>query len=89
MFLRLLILAIVGVVVYRVLKSLSGGTGTGRFDPASQPPDRVDDVMVKDPECGAYFPKRNAVTVNTSHDVLYFCSNKCRDRYMAQQSKRS
>ena len=89
MFIRLLIFAILGVVVYRVLKSVLGGSGTGRVDSSYGPPDQVDDVMVKDPVCGTYFPKRDAVTVNTSHDVLYFCSDKCRDRYLAQNSKGS
>ena len=89
MFFRVLILAIAGVVVYRVLKSLLGGTGTGRFDPTHQPQDRVDDLMVQDPVCGTHFPKRDAVTLNRSNDVLYFCSDKCRDRYAAQQSERS
>jgi len=89
MFIRLLIFAILGVVVYRVMKSILGGSGSGRVDTSYGPPGQVDDVMVKDPVCGTHFPKRDGVTVSTSHDVLYFCSNKCRDHYLAQQSKRS
>ena len=89
MFIRLLIFAILGVVIYRVLKSVFGGTGSGRVDSSYGPPEQVDDVMVKDPVCGTYFPKRDGVTVNTSHDVLYFCSDQCRQRYLAQHSKGS
>jgi hypothetical protein len=89
MFFRLLIFAILGVVVYRVLKSVMGGAASGRVNTTYDPPDRVDDVMVKDPQCGTYFPRRDGVTVTTSHEVLYFCSNECRDRYLAQRSKRS
>ena len=89
MFFRLLIFAILGVVVYRVLKSVLGSSGFGQVDTAGGQPGQVDDVMIKDPVCGIYFPKRDAVTVHASQDVLYFCSNKCRDSYLAQQSKRS
>ncbi len=89
MFIRLLIFAILGVVLYRVVKSVLGGSGAGRVDTSGGPPDQVDDVMVKDPVCGTHFPKRDGVTVTTSHDVLYFCSSKCRDHYLTQQSKRS
>ena len=89
MFFRLLILAILGVIVYRVAKYILGGSGQGRVDTGYGPPEQVDDVMVRDPVCGIHFPKRDGVTVHTSQEVLYFCSNKCRDSYLAQQSKRS
>ncbi len=88
MFFRLLIFAILGVVVYRLLKSVLGGSGTGRVNTQYGPPEQVDDVMVKDPVCGTYFPKRDGVTISTSQEMLYFCSDKCRDRYVAQQSER-
>ncbi len=87
MFIRLLIFAILGVVVYRVIKSVLGGSG--RVDTSYGPPDQVDDVMVKDPVCGTHFPKRDGVAIATSHGVLHFCSNKCRDQYLAQHSERS
>ena len=89
MFIRLLIFAILGVVIYRVLTSVLGGSGAGRVDSSYGPQDQVDDVMVKDPVCGTHFPKRDGVTITTSHDVLYFCSDKCRERYLAQHSKES
>jgi YHS domain-containing protein len=43
--------------------------------------------MIKDPYCQAYFPRRDAVHLNLSGNDLYFCSKKCRDQYMAGQSK--
>jgi YHS domain-containing protein len=92
MFLRLLIFVLLGVVVYRAWKSVLGGTGSGKggttFDPQNRV-DEVDDIMVKDPVCGIYFPGRDGVSVNGPHGVLYFCSERCRDQYLAQQSKRS
>ena len=46
---------------------------------------RIDDVMIKDPYCEAYFPKRNAVHLNLNANDLYFCSKECRDKYIASK----
>jgi hypothetical protein len=49
---------------------------------------QIDDVMIKDPYCEAYFPKRNAVHLNLNANDLYFCSKKCRDKYIARQPQK-
>jgi hypothetical protein len=49
--------------------------------------DQIDDVMIKDPYCEAYFPKRNAVHLNLNAIDLYFCSKECRDKYIARQNQ--
>jgi hypothetical protein len=48
--------------------------------------DRIDDVMVKDPQCGAYFPQRDGVALRSEGRDLLFCSQKCRDSYIAAHS---
>jgi hypothetical protein len=48
---------------------------------------QIDDVMIKDPYCEAYFPKRNAVHLHLNTNDLYFCSKECRDKYIARQSQ--
>jgi hypothetical protein len=48
---------------------------------------QIDDVMIKDPYCEAYFPKRNAVHLNLNTNDLYFCSKECRDKYIAHQQQ--
>lgn len=84
---KLLILFGVGYLLYRSMKSW--------MFPDSRPPKNVsgkaggqiDDVMLKDPYCKAYFPRRDAVHLNLGGKDLYFCSKECRDRYLALQSK--
>jgi hypothetical protein len=49
--------------------------------------DRIDDVMVKDPQCGAYFPQRDGVVLRSGGRDLLFCSQKCRDSYIAAHSQ--
>lgn len=87
MFIRLLIIAILGAVLYRALKSWLGNSGPNLEESGCGPPSQVDDVMIKDPVCGIYFPQRDGVLLKATEEVLYFCSTKCRDTYLAQQSK--
>ena len=51
--------------------------------PGRPEPDRIDDVMVKDPVCGCYFPQRDGVVLKEGERELRFCSAKCRDRYLS------
>jgi len=48
----------------------------------------IDDVMIKDPFCEAYFPKRNGVHLNFDGKDLYFCSSRCKDNYLAERSEK-
>ena len=87
MFIRLLIFAILGAVLYRALRSWLGNPRPNLEESGCGPPSQVDDVMIKDPVCGIYFPRRDGVILKASEEVLYFCSMECRDSYLAQQSK--
>ena len=86
MLLKLLILIVVAVFIYRAARQWFGPVpyrGTG--NPGS-PPEKVDDEMIKDPQCGVYFPRRSAVALTEHRPALFFCSIECRDRYMAGRS---
>ena len=85
---RLIVLAILVYLLYRLVKSWGGKrvTHTDRSG-SGRPPGEIDDVMVKDPQCGAYFPSRKAVRARVDGRQLEFCSEGCRDRYLeAHQS---
>jgi uncharacterized protein len=85
MFVKLLIYIVIGVLIYRLVKGLMvGNTGGGRRM-SGRTPEQVDDVMIKDPVCGAYFPKRMGVTLDDNGHMVHFCSEKCRERYQQKQ----
>ncbi len=44
--------------------------------------EEIEDVMVKDPCCETYFPKRDGVYAHISGQDFYFCSKECRDKYL-------
>ena len=86
MLIRLLIYIALGIVLYRAVKSLFGQSqnrGRSGEGDAGEP---VDDVMIQDPQCGVYFPQNRAVVLKTGGQALYFCSDECRDRYLAERS---
>lgn len=85
---RFIILAIVAYVFYRALKSWMLPDRDPTQAVKGRNTDRIDDVMIKDPFCEAYFPKRNAVHLNIGGEDLYFCSAECKEKYISAQSEK-
>lgn len=85
---RLLIIIGVAYLAYRALKSWmlqnvsTGKTVTGETTA------EIDDVMIKDPFCQVYFPKRNGVHLKADGEDLYFCSKECRDRFIEVRNEK-
>ncbi|CAB1085684.1 hypothetical protein D1AOALGA4SA_13168 [Olavius algarvensis Delta 1 endosymbiont] len=84
---RFIILAVAVYVFYRALKSWMFPPADGSKTVADRNVGKIDDVMIKDPCCEAYFPKRNAVHLNFEDQDLYFCSLECREKYIAAQTE--
>jgi YHS domain-containing protein len=84
---KFLILFGVGYLLYRAMRSWMFPDGSSPKNVSGKSTGQIDDVMIKDPNCGAYFPRRDAVHLNLGGKDLYFCSNECRDQYMARQSE--
>ena len=85
---RIIILLVLGYILYRAVRSwmykqMPPGTASGGGGPAVP----VDDVMVKDPNCGVYFPKREGIRLQQDGEELFFCSTECRDKYLADKSE--
>ncbi len=77
---RLIMLLGVIYVASRIVKSL--------FLPHSDAEEeRADDLMVKDPCCNLYIPQREGIYLRRGGEDLYFCSTRCRDRYVALKEK--
>jgi hypothetical protein len=82
---RILLLALLGYLGYRVVKRwVRGQVRPDRVN--GQRPARIDDVMVKDPQCGTYFARRDGVALRHADRDLLFCSSECRDKYLAAHS---
>lgn len=84
---RFIILFVVAYLAYRMLKNwmFPKTTGNGRVD--RRPAGEIDDVMVKDPYCGAYFPSRDGFRYTLDGKELSFCSEICRKKYITEHSR--
>jgi uncharacterized protein len=79
---RLLIFLGLIYLGYRALKSwmLQGEPPRSTFDKTG---DGAADLMIKDPFCEVYFPKKDGIHLNVNGEDLYFCSEECRDKFIA------
>jgi uncharacterized protein len=85
---RLLILGLLGYGLYRALKSLRIASGDARAPRSGKTkPREVDDVLIQDPVCKAYFARRTGVHLHRRGQDIYFCSEACRDRYLAENGR--
>lgn len=84
--LKLIILAVVGYVFYRALKSWMTPGAEQPLEGRSQGAVEVDDVLVQDPVCKTYIAQRSAIALKTDGKTRYFCSEACRDRYLESHS---
>ncbi len=49
-------------------------------------PAPIQDELVRDPVCGVYCPKRDALMLRTGGETHYFCSEECRRRFLQENS---
>ena len=79
---KLLILLLLGYFCWRALKNwvLSGSQTQENVSSAHR--DAIDDIMVKDPVCGVYFPKRDGIGLTYKGEELYFCSQECKAKFL-------
>jgi uncharacterized protein len=78
---RLLILCFLIYLGYWIFKKWALPEKSSEGTPDQEGLAMVDDVMVKDPFCQAYFPKKNGVKSVINGETHYFCSSTCRDKY--------
>ena len=84
---KLLILIAVLYLIWRSLKTWMARNMKSVNTDFRGPEREIDDVMVQDPYCHVYFPKRNGFHVNADGEDLYFCSSQCRDNFIASRSE--
>lgn len=77
--LRLLVLAALGYILYRLLFGRPLPPPSATVNPGQE----ADDVLVEDPVCHTYIPRQGAESLTQGQETLYFCSPECRARYQA------
>jgi uncharacterized protein len=85
---RLLILLGIIYLCYRVLKSWMLQAGSPKKTVFNKTAAQIDDVMIKDPYCEIYVPRKDGVHLRINGKDLYFCSKECRDKFAEEYSKK-
>jgi YHS domain-containing protein len=84
---RFLILLGIGYFGYKLVKNWVSDNMSKIVTTHSA--NQIDDIMVKDPYCQVYFPKREGFHLKVDGEDLYFCSEECRDNFLASREENS
>jgi uncharacterized protein len=85
---RLLILLGIIYLCYRAVKSWMLAGGSPKKEVFDTTAGQIDDIMIKDPYCEIYFPRKDGVHLRINGKDLYFCSKECRDKFVEKYSKK-
>lgn len=84
---KIIIYLLLIYLVYKVVKSWTASPVSSERGNSGDS-DAVDDIMIKDPVCGVYFPRKDGVYLNAGERDIYFCSSECRDKFVASGEKK-
>ena len=70
---------------YKILKSTVktlgfGGAGTSQVNTGNG---NIENIMIQDPVCKVYFARKDGVCLMIGGKELCFCSEECRNKYLA------
>ena len=85
--LRLLILGVLLYILYRLLfggkkRRMKAAAQKGRGGQLAG-----HDVLVEDPICHTYIPKKQALVVQQDDKSYFFCSEKCRETFLSEKGE--
>ena len=79
---------VIAILLYIGFKLIFGGNKKGQDKPRDQVEDFPNsDVLVEDPVCHSLVPKGYSVLLKHKGENIYFCSQKCCDRFTTQQGE--
>ncbi|HLH19706.1 MAG TPA: hypothetical protein VKX45_20960 [Bryobacteraceae bacterium] len=87
MFRTLIVEFLLPLLVFLLLRNLlrgflsAGGQRTARPPQPQPPPVSPGGELKKDPVCGTYVSTATAVQERVKGEVVYFCSQECREKY--------
>jgi YHS domain-containing protein len=81
---KFVILLIAFYLLYKLFRKgsakVGGSDGHGRFQKSA-----TGEELVEDPVCHTYIPISNAIKWETKGKTVYFCSQKCLEKYKSEQ----
>jgi YHS domain-containing protein len=82
MVIRLILWAVVGFLVYTVVQAAWRAFHAAPPATPPQAKSRGGEAMERDPHCGTFVPRGDAVEASVHGERRWFCSARCRDEYL-------
>jgi uncharacterized protein len=83
---RFLVIIAILYLAYLALKVWIRRNVIGPTSAPRGPAEQIDDLMVQDPVCGIYFPRKSGVPLNIDGKTLLFCGEECKEKYLAERA---
>lgn len=85
-FFRLILYALLFYLIYQVIRFFQA---IKRIQSRSKRPSTAvsSQIMVKDEVCQTYLPQDEALSLNFQGKTYYFCSEKCRQKFLTEAKK--
>ncbi len=83
---RLLLFLLFVYLCYILLKSRRKSSGNG-VTPFKDIKKRADDIMVFDPCCKIYYPRKDCIEFKDKKEILYFCRKECKKKFLEDRKK--
>jgi len=85
--LRIIILAVLFYIGYRLIKSSFSKKNESRATESRTDGINADitDVLVEDPVCGKLVPQQQALKIDKNGETYYFCSNECCNQFASEK----
>ncbi len=81
---RLLVLTLAGIGAWWLLRRVAGDLREGASTQRQAAP-RFEGAMVRDRICQTFLPKSRALTVRQGDEEHFFCSDGCREAFLARR----
>ena len=80
---RLLLGLGLGYLGYWAIKKVAGSLGLWPQAPKPLEPNQGPDVLVQDPVCKTFIPRRDALKTEKDGQTYFFCSEGCLKRFLS------
>jgi len=85
--LRLLIIAGLIYLIYRLLTRRGSRAGAALRDEKAPENSPVRDVLVEDPVCHTLIPRRQAINLYHGQQMYHFCSQQCCETFLGTKGE--
>ena len=80
---RLLLYFGIGYLAYAIIKQVARSLGLWPQAPRPLEKDQEPDVLVQDPVCKTFIPRREALRAEKGGTTYFFCSEGCLKRFLS------